>query len=442
MASELGLFAGFSTPATQDEKKLLKKTIVRKATHEECDAFMQVSASHLSDKAKTAFFQMSDEDKFRVMYEGPVTDCRDSTEVLYGRVQRFMDMERTLRTLAVSEAQESEEKPKEKRVSEIAMAVAQQLSTPLLEEVPEHERRCIPRAGAAEPLPESDSGQLVGTCKGVGGVIEALQKKYTMAKGQRLRVVGESKELWKLEDDKNVPKTHCNTGWKWVVRLAAPLPQRATAHASPEQPRGEGRAGARSPSRGRSPSKGQEKSPSRRRSASRAHARSFARRRSPPDKRERSTSRATARKHSRRGDLSGRQKGSSSRRRSTPRAKDPQSNGRDRSESSGPATRPSLGRPSASRSRSRRRDAAKPRKHNPKKRGRGKSPSPMPAKARSRSRRRDAAEPRKHARGGRRARGHSRSPTPAMASWASSGSGSRPEPRKRKPRRPQSPEPR
>merc|ERR1712139_358866 len=47
---------------------------------------------------------------------------------------------------------------------------------------------------------------------------EALQKKYTLQKGERVKVIAETKELWKLDGDRNVPKTHRNIGWKWVLQ--------------------------------------------------------------------------------------------------------------------------------------------------------------------------------------------------------------------------------
>merc|ERR1711862_931123 len=42
--------------------------------------------------------------------------------------------------------------------------------------------------------------------------------KYNMQKGQRAKVIQETKELWKMEGDLNVPKVHANKGWKWVLQ--------------------------------------------------------------------------------------------------------------------------------------------------------------------------------------------------------------------------------
>eukprot|EP00971_Amphidinium_carterae_P219445 4356697-Amphidinium_carterae.2 len=89
------------------------------------------------------------------------------------------------------------------------------MANPKLEEVPESERRCT---GVVTQETVEDTSQLEGSVRGVGGVIEALQKKYGLQKGDRVRVVAETKELWKLEGERTVPKVHGNTGWKWVLK--------------------------------------------------------------------------------------------------------------------------------------------------------------------------------------------------------------------------------
>lgn len=216
---QAGVIAPPLRKATEKEKNLLRSSIVRKATTEEADAWLSANIRLLSQKAQKAFEDMNDEDKFRVMSEGPMRDAADATEILYGRVKRFMDMEAKLRAMANS-TPNVVEKPKEKKISSVALSIAQSMSMPKLEEVPEHERRT---AGYSSALPESELPKvaekaLMGTRVGVGGVIEALQKKYTMQKGERARVVAETKELWKMEGDRNVPKVHRGSGWKWVLQ--------------------------------------------------------------------------------------------------------------------------------------------------------------------------------------------------------------------------------
>lgn len=214
-------------PATEEEKKLLRSAqLVRKATPEEVEAWLAVSTVHMSEKSKTAFHGMSPENQYRVMYEGPLTESKDSTEILYARVQRFMDMENQLKKLAnvTEEAQKAQaNKPKEKKVSELAMAIGKALvSTDLPEEVPDSERRFAAPVGSAQPAaPQAKAATTpsAGSRKGVGGVIEALQKKYNMAKGERAKVIAETKELWKLEGERTVPKTQCNQGWRWVLSV-------------------------------------------------------------------------------------------------------------------------------------------------------------------------------------------------------------------------------
>lgn len=205
--------------ATEDEKDLLRGSIVRKASQEEADAWVAQNIRFLTQKAQNAFTDMSDEDKFRVMSEGAMTECRDATEILYGRVKRFMDMEAKLKSMANADPS-AVEKSKDKKISTVALSIAHQMSTPKLEEVPENERRTgtVVGTGPAVDVPKAPEKALVGTRQGVGGVIEALQKKYMMQKGDRAKVVAETKELWKMEGDINVPKTHRNSGWKWVIQ--------------------------------------------------------------------------------------------------------------------------------------------------------------------------------------------------------------------------------
>lgn len=220
-------------PATEEEKKLLRNSkLVRPATGDEVEAFLVASGAHMSVQAKTAFYAMNPENQYRVMYEGPLTDCSDSTEILYARVQRFMDMENQLKKLANADTTAKEaKKPKQKKTSELAMAIGRALvSTVPPEEVPEGERRfAAPAAGGPPRMEPKAAAPLEGSIKGVGGVIEALQKKYSMQKGERLRVIAETKELWKLEGEKTVPKTQCNQGWKWVLKGVEEAAEREAA---------------------------------------------------------------------------------------------------------------------------------------------------------------------------------------------------------------------
>eukprot|EP00928_Gymnodinium_smaydae_P005274 TRINITY_DN11806_c0_g1_i2.p2 TRINITY_DN11806_c0_g1~~TRINITY_DN11806_c0_g1_i2.p2 ORF type:complete len:237 (-),score=80.60 TRINITY_DN11806_c0_g1_i2:1256-1966(-) len=205
-------------PATDEEKRLLREYVARDATEDERNAFLHASAAVISDRARNAFLDMSAKDQYRVIAAGPMTPCENSTEILYTRVKDFQEMERKVRSLAgtVEESQK-----KEKKVSDIALAVASQIANPKFDEVPASERRC---AGAAfEHVAEEEGATcaaLEGTCRGVGGVIEALLKKYSMQKGERVRVVGESKELWKVDGERTLPKTQCGVGWRWVIKGA------------------------------------------------------------------------------------------------------------------------------------------------------------------------------------------------------------------------------
>lgn len=205
--------------ATEDEKKLLRTKIARDATPEEVEAFLSASGPHLNDKAKVAFQNMSAENKHRAMHEGPITECRDSLEILYARVQRFLDMEAQLKRLADADTRSA--KPEKKPPSGIAVAMATAFASRCpseMLEVPASERRF---AAPATPAAAQLLAPPVGLNKGVGGVIEALQKKYCMQKGERAHVLSETKELWKIEGERTVPKTHCNQGWRWILENPA-----------------------------------------------------------------------------------------------------------------------------------------------------------------------------------------------------------------------------
>mmetsp|Transcript_21532 Transcript_21532/g.50191 ORF Transcript_21532/g.50191 Transcript_21532/m.50191 type:complete len:359 (-) Transcript_21532:204-1280(-) len=206
-------------PASAEEKALLKGFVARDATEEERDGFLQSNVTFLSDKAKRAFMDMSAKDQFRVIADGPMTSSQDSTEILYGRVKRFKDMETQVRNLAHANYDAPKGGKAEERVSNVSMQIAQAMANPVFEEVPESERRCTP-AAVAQPAGPEDNSKLEGDLRGVGGVVEALQKKYGLQKGERVRVVAETKELWKLEGEKTVPKAHSNSGWKWVLKGA------------------------------------------------------------------------------------------------------------------------------------------------------------------------------------------------------------------------------
>ncbi|CAE8611822.1 unnamed protein product [Polarella glacialis] len=204
--------------ATEEEKSLLRKFVGRPASEEERDSFLVKNASYLSDRARNVFIDMSPTDQYRVIFEGKMHDCKDATEILYGRVKRFMDMEMKLRSMSHGTGQT--EKPKKemsKRMKEISEQIAHSISNPIYEEVPEDQRRT---SGVMQILEEETkpNNTLEGSKKGIGGVIEALQKKYSMFKGERAQVVNETKELWKLSGDKNVIKVHLGTGWKWVMK--------------------------------------------------------------------------------------------------------------------------------------------------------------------------------------------------------------------------------
>lgn len=206
-------------PASDDEKKILRNFVAREATAEERDSFLVKNYAHLNDKARGVFREMSATDQFRVIFDGPMKESRDAVEILYGRVKRFLDMELQLRALSSRTGNEQEKAKKQPsaKMQELSVRIAHSLANPKYEEVPASERRC---SGVDQKLEDTTPKLLEGTVKGVGGVIEAMQKKYAMIKGERLRVVNETKDLWKLEGEKTVPKAQVNTGWKWIIKGA------------------------------------------------------------------------------------------------------------------------------------------------------------------------------------------------------------------------------
>eukprot|EP00927_Polykrikos_kofoidii_P039226 TRINITY_DN33657_c0_g1_i1.p1 TRINITY_DN33657_c0_g1~~TRINITY_DN33657_c0_g1_i1.p1 ORF type:complete len:473 (-),score=96.01 TRINITY_DN33657_c0_g1_i1:127-1509(-) len=255
-------------PATAEEKTRLRNFIARDATAGERDDFLHTNAAFLSERAKSAFLDMNAKDQYRVIAEGQMTPCENSTEVLYARIRSFMEMEKKVRSLASSDDPSRLQK-REAVVPSVALEIAAQIAHPMFEEVPDSERRC---AGFERPPEDcqcpkghkmslvrdcdgtcdrckrevtkaprvlecgacnwwlcencftkdeaSSPGVVEGTCRGVDGVVEALQKKYGMQKGERARVVAETKELWKITGDRTLPKVQCNTGWKWIIKGA------------------------------------------------------------------------------------------------------------------------------------------------------------------------------------------------------------------------------
>ncbi|CAK9032657.1 unnamed protein product [Durusdinium trenchii] len=207
-------------PVSDEEKKLLQNFVAREATPEERDSFLVKNYPHLTEKARGVFMEMSATDQFRVIFDGPMKESRDPVEILYGRVKRFLDMELQLRAMSKRSNHDAEKAKKQPsaKMQELSVRIAHSLANPTYEEVPASERRC---AGVDQKLEEATKPKILeGSVKGVGGVIEAMQKKYAMVKGERLRVVNETKDLWKLEGEKTVPKCQMNTGWKWVVKGA------------------------------------------------------------------------------------------------------------------------------------------------------------------------------------------------------------------------------
>lgn len=227
--------------ATDDEKQMLRSArLAREATEDEVQAFLAASSPVMSEKAITAFTGMSSEQQYRVMYEGPLTECSDSTEVLYARIQRFVDMESQLKKLANSDGAMKDKRGKDKQITDLQLAVGKALVSTEFKEVPEHERRFAPPANTASSSPPKKReaehpAAMVGKTAGVGGVIEALQKKYNMAKGERAKVVAETKELWKLEGDRSVPKTHRGQGWRWALDLGKDSKEKKSEKSKAEQ---------------------------------------------------------------------------------------------------------------------------------------------------------------------------------------------------------------
>eukprot|EP00933_Yihiella_yeosuensis_P044438 TRINITY_DN39565_c0_g1_i1.p1 TRINITY_DN39565_c0_g1~~TRINITY_DN39565_c0_g1_i1.p1 ORF type:complete len:378 (-),score=104.41 TRINITY_DN39565_c0_g1_i1:39-1172(-) len=218
-------------PATEEEKKMLRSFAPREASQEERDGFLVKNAAFLSNKARGVFMDMSPTDQYRVIFDGPMKDSKDSVEILYARVKRFMDMESRVRALSgnANQAPKPKKAPSAK-LTEISEQIAHSLANPTFEEVPESERRT---AGVNQDLPEEKpNSALEGSVKGVGGVIEALAKKYGMQKGERSQVVAETKELWKLASEKTVPKPQVNVGWKWVLKNSEAEAKKAAEEAA------------------------------------------------------------------------------------------------------------------------------------------------------------------------------------------------------------------
>lgn len=52
---------------------------------------------------------------------------------------------------------------------------------------------------------------------GIGGTIMILRAKYDCARGEKLRCIGEKKDIWQFEGKKSAPKNHEGQGYRWLL---------------------------------------------------------------------------------------------------------------------------------------------------------------------------------------------------------------------------------
>lgn len=199
------------------------------ATGEEVRQWLEANKEYIPEPALAEFTALSREDKWRVISEGGLRECVDAAYVIEKRAERTKELSSQVAALFAArreqlEASKTKTAPAEIKVAPRVAAAMQAVYTSYVgREVPAHLRRC---SGYENVEPEPERPVLVGKVKGVGGVIEILRQKYGCSKGQRLQVIGEHggpAGMWRLEDDKTVPKTHFKEGgWRWVLEQEDP----------------------------------------------------------------------------------------------------------------------------------------------------------------------------------------------------------------------------
>lgn len=223
--------------------------IVKPATREELEGFIKANERWLVGEAADILRAMSAVDQRRVMSGGTMSGCRDPVAVIQTRAKKAREMEAELENIAAGRTTTSatgQEPPPPVAPTPVfcEAAAAMHLYAP-----PEVVTRQASKFAPAACTADEDLN-LVGDEKGIGGVVEMLKAKYGCAKGQRLKVIGETGSLLQFEGGKTAPKNHENTGWKWVVRkeeskiaVKVPEPVSEAARASFEVARRAAEAG-------------------------------------------------------------------------------------------------------------------------------------------------------------------------------------------------------
>jgi len=218
----------------------------RDASKEELQTWLSANQEYVDNTALREFEALEPPDQWRVISEGPLRECVDAAYALEQRAKHSSELATEVVEIFQKRQQQHQQKDTAKAAAPAPPVVAPHVSAMMQDvytryvgpEVPAHQRRCGGFGKAPEPLPPP----LVGSTKGVGGVVEVLKQKYGCSKGQRLKVVGDNggpAGIWLLESDKSVPKTHWKEGgWKWVLELEPAAPSRPAepAVASAEAP--------------------------------------------------------------------------------------------------------------------------------------------------------------------------------------------------------------
>lgn len=226
-------------------KRVDVSTLVKEATEEEVKQWLNVNGHYLDAAAQAVFNAFSSQDKKRVISEGSLCEHVDPVHVVRTRAKRSRDLVKEVEALfAKKRAQATQPEGPEAFVPivspKIAEFIQEAYTSYVGKEVPASQRRCSGFGKAPEP----EKPPLVGTVKGIGGVVEILKPKYGCQKGQRFTVIGETggpfTGNWQLEGKKTIPKTHLKEGgWRWVIETSKPGD---ASPASPGEPRGSGAA--------------------------------------------------------------------------------------------------------------------------------------------------------------------------------------------------------
>lgn len=204
--------------------------VAKEAAEYEVTDWVKSNKSYIGEDGAKQLDMFGPADQWRIISEGPASENMDPTYIIQTRAKRSRELADTVSVMFAQRREQANE-------SVQAKAAAKPLFNPALAdtvqafftrvvgcEVPDAQRRT--GGFGVQHVLEEDRSKLVGTVKGIDGVVEILKTKYDCLKGERYRVVGDRggpAGMWRLDGGKTIPKTHVKEGgWKWVLEEPEP----------------------------------------------------------------------------------------------------------------------------------------------------------------------------------------------------------------------------